>query len=108
MRRRGATTLVYRGVGTTSVGAPGMITELVPLPLLYSVPGIAEPGIMTLGLLPLPVSNPEPPGVVAVRGADVMPPDGAFGEATGGSIGAKPPLGAGVCAAAPPAVSVAM
>ena len=81
----------------TSDGAPGIITELVPLPLLYSVPGTGEPGIMTFGLLPLPVSNPEPPEVVAVRGADVIPPDGAFGEATGaGEATPRVNWGAGV------------
>jgi hypothetical protein len=76
---------------------------LVPLPLLMSVPGTAEPGIVTIcGEPGLPVTKPVPrdvltPGVVVILGVTVV-----GGATTGGGLGMFAPTD-GTCAAAEPA-----
>src|ERR1700722_8617441 len=70
----------YRGVGTTSDGLPGIMIELVPLPLLNSVPGIGEPGtVIVCGPLADPDTRPAPRDVETLGGAST-------GE--GGAMGA--------------------
>jgi hypothetical protein len=64
--------VVYRGVGTSCEGLPGTITLLVPLPLLTTVPGIAEPGIITDWAEPgEPVTIPGPRAVGMLDGMTI-------------------------------------
>ena len=84
----------YRGVGTPSDGLPGTMIVLVPLPLLMSVPGMAEPGIVTIcGEPGLPVTRPAPrdvltPGDIVILGVGV-----AEGATIGGGLAMGPPTG---------------
>jgi hypothetical protein len=58
------TIALYRGAGIATGGRPGTINELVPLPLLMTVPPVAEPGIMMVWEVPVvPVTRPGPAGV---------------------------------------------
>jgi hypothetical protein len=62
--------------------------ELVPLPLLMSMPGTAEPGIVTIcGDPELPVTKPAPRDVM-MPGAGVMPWTGGTGGAATSGDGA--------------------
>jgi hypothetical protein len=73
--------------------------ELVPLPLLMSVPGTAEPGIATdCGEPGLPVTSPAP-REVAMPGVDVILGTGVADGATTAGLGVKLTLG-GICAQA--------
>jgi hypothetical protein len=75
---------------------------LVPLPLLMSVPGTAEPGMVTIcGEPGFPVTRPAPrevvtPCVVVILGGGVT-----GGAMTGGGGAMVPPEG-GICAPAEP------
>jgi hypothetical protein len=75
---------------------------LVPLPLLMSVPGTAEPGIVTIcGEPGFPVTRPAPrevltPGAIVILGVGV-----AGGATTCGGLAMVPPAG-GTCAPAEP------
>jgi hypothetical protein len=79
---------------------------LVPLPLLRSIPGTAEPGTVTIcGEPGFPVTSPAPrevltPGVVVIVGGGV-----AGGATTGGGDAMVPPAG-GICAPAEPVNAV--
>ena len=79
----------YRGVGTTSEELPGTMIVLVPLPLLMSIPGTAEPGsVIIWGEPGLPVTRPVPRDVV-MDGVGL-----AGGATTGGGRIKDPPAGA--------------
>jgi hypothetical protein len=89
----------HLGFGTTSDVLPGIMIVLVPLPLLMSIPGTAEPGIVTIcGDPGLPVTSPAPREVVT-PGVGAMLGIGAATTAGGGAM--VPPEG-GICAWAEP------
>jgi hypothetical protein len=92
----------YRGVGTTSEALPGIMIVLVPLPLLMSIPGTAEPGsVIICGDPGLPVTRPVPRDVV-MDGVVDMDGVGVAGGATTGGGGAKDPPAGAICATAEP------
>jgi hypothetical protein len=73
---------------------------LVPLPLFIIIPGTGEPGIMIIcGPPGLPVTSPDPRGVVTLGGATTGEGDGVW---TGAWNPGAPPAG-GTCAMAGPA-----
>jgi hypothetical protein len=92
---QGIVRFVYRGVGITSDGAPGTKIELVPLPLFRSIPGTAEPGIVTIRGDPgLPDTSPAPREVLIPADGDTLGDSVAGGAKTAGGA----PPGGGTCA----------
>jgi hypothetical protein len=88
-RGQGTVRFVYRGVGINSDGPPGTMIELVPLPLFRSIPGTAEPGIVTIcGDPGLPDTRPAPREVLTPADGDTLGDNAAGGVKTAG--GAPP------------------